>query len=252
MTTSLPSVYDQSLIQWGSFYFPAFTPLSVKLKINTADQSYSFPFSTVDMSNFAVSARISGAWDTMLTWMGYDQNGNVTSTLAASPVVFRVPMDSGATKLWAHDDSHIAEVEETYPGGTFGIVTKSTFLQATIQDASTISSNGVPFLEDFEILAPRTSQKSPVKAVANHGMSFSFHDGILTLTNAGELRKLEVFDLSGKLLASIDLRAYRISNGQYRIALRTILNLTGHRVLLVKLIGPAFQKTIKLIPGGVR
>jgi hypothetical protein len=252
MTASLPSASDQSLIQWGPFYFPAFTPLSVKLKINSTDLSYSFPFASVDMSDFAVSARTSGGWDTTLTWMGYDQNGNVTSTQTFSPVVFRVPMDSGAAKLWAHDDSHIAEVEETYPGGTFGIVTKSTFLQATIQDVSTISSNGVPFLEDFEILAPRTSQRSQAKSVARHGMLFSFHDGILTLTNVGELRRLEVFDLSGKLLASIDLRAYRIANGQYRIALRTILNLTGHRVLLVKLIGPAFQKTIKLIPGGVR
>ena len=252
LTASLPSAADQSLMPWASFNFPAFTPLTVQLRINTSEQAFTFPFKSVDVSDFAVSARISGTWDTSLTWLGYDQGGNITSTFKVSPVLFKVPVDSGAAKLWAHDESHIAEVEETYPGGTFGIVTKSTFLQATIKDVSTISSSGIPFLEDFEILAPKTSQRTPVKAASARSFAFSFHDGILTLTNAGELRKLDVFDLSGKLLASIDLRSYRTAAGQYRIALRTIMRLAGHRVLFVKITGFTFQKTIKLVSGGVR
>jgi hypothetical protein len=252
VTASLPSVYNQSLMAWGAFYFPAFTPVTVQLKIKTSEEAFTFPISSVDMGDFAVSARISGTWDTALTWMGYDQSGNITSTLLTRPVIFREQLDSGVAKIWAHDESHIAEVEETYPGGTFGIVTKSTFLQATIKDIGTIASNGIPFLEDFEILAPRTSQRSQIKAAALRGMAFSFHGGVLTLINAGDLRKLEVFDLSGRLLASVDLRAYRVAHGCYRIALRTIMRLAGHRVLLVKISGALFQKTIKLIPGGIR
>jgi hypothetical protein len=39
-------------------------------------------------------------------------------------------------KLWANDESHLTDKEEIYPAGTFGIVNKAAFLQATIDNKS--------------------------------------------------------------------------------------------------------------------
>ncbi len=248
---SLPSIWDQSLAQWGSYYFPAFSPLTVQLRIQTSDQPYSFPLTSASAGNFSITARTTAVWDTLFTWIGFDQNGKVTSTLTTKPVIFREPLDSGAAKIWAHDPDHLAQVEETYPGGTFGVVTKSTFLQATVQDISSDTSSSVPFLADFEILAPRSLSARQVKPASVNAFKASFRDGILTLTNAGDLRRLDVFDLSGKLLASVDLRACRVASGTYRVALRSLIRMAAHRVFLVRISGPSFLRTLKLTPGGI-
>jgi len=251
LVSSLPSVTDQSLVQWNGSYFPAFFPLTVQLRIQNADMPYSFPIASLSASDFTITGRTAGAWDTVFTWIGFDQKGKVTATLATKPYLFREPTDSGVAKIWAHDVNHVAEVEETYPGGTFGIVTKSTFLQATIADTSSLNSNTVPFLADFEILAPRSTQVKTAKHSAASGMTIVYRDGILSLTNAGDLRRLELFDLSGRLLARIDLAAFKIGAGSYRIALRSFAKLSGHRVFIVKISGPSFQRIFKLTPGGI-
>jgi hypothetical protein len=248
---SLPSITDQALVQWNGSYFPAFFPLTVQLRIQNADKPYSFPIASLSASDFTITGRTAGAWDSVFTWMGFDQKGKVTATLVTKPFLFREPTDSGVAKIWAHDVNHVAEVEETYPGGTFGIVTKSTYLQATIADTSSINSNSVPFLADFEILAPRNTQAKPAKHKVVGGMTVAYRDGILSLTNAGDLRKLELFDLSGKLLARIDLAAFKTGAGSYRIALRSFAKLSGHRVFIVKISGPSFQRIFKLTAGGI-
>ncbi len=250
MFGSLSQVSDQSLVPWQSFNFPAFAPLTVQLTIRTSEHPYAFSFTTDGDSNFATTARTSGVMDSVFTWEGFDQKGKETFSITTQPLVIRAPADSGVAKIWAHDDSHVSEVEEPYPGGTFGIVTKSTFLQATLQDTSTVASGTVPFLADYQILA----QKSSVRTVLPHttaGLKISFRDGILSLANAGDLRRLDIYDLSGRLLASVDLRAWSTGSGSYRVALRSLIRLAGHRVFIVRITGPSFMRVFKLTAGGI-
>jgi hypothetical protein len=253
ISASLPQVWDQGLSQWQGFYYPSFTPVTVQLKIQTSQQAYSFPLASLEPSDFAISARVSAVWDTIITWIGFDPKGQLTSSFTTAPLIISVPQDSGLAKIWAHDDNHLAEKEEVYPGGTFGVVTKAAFLAASLADTSSEASATISFLTEGEILAPRSALQNKVSS-ARHLRSavVSLAHGFLNISNAGELTRLEFFDISGRLLLRLDPAQFRISEGNYRIPLAKFAALKAHRMLIIRMSGKTACKTMKIMTGGLK
>ncbi|HUI93416.1 MAG TPA: hypothetical protein VLX68_14305 [Chitinivibrionales bacterium] len=252
LSASLPWVTSQNLSQWQGFYYPSFSPVTVQLKIKTSQQAYSFPLASLEPSNFAISARVSGVWDTIISWVGFDPSGHITSSFTTAPLIISVPQDSGVAKIWAHDDNHLAEKEEVYPGGTFGIVTKSTFLAASLADTTIDTSATIPFLSDNEILAPRSALRSKVFSAKHFQPVVAFSHGFLDISNAGELTRIEFFDISGRLLLRLDPAQFRMSDGNYRIPLARFSVLKAHRVLIIRMSGKTDVRTMRIMTGGLK
>jgi len=162
------------------------------------------------------------------------------------PMVYRFANDSGLAKVWAGDEGHTADKEEVYPGGTFGIVTKSTYLQATTTDLSPDISETVPFLRDEEIHAPRTPimKASAKKAVQRTLVQYS--NGLLTISASRELREAFIYDANGRLVERINLTSSRIGGGQYRVLLKK--RVSG--VLVIRLVAEDYAETVRLTIGG--
>jgi hypothetical protein len=249
---SVPSMYEQGLQTWAGYYFPSFSPVTVQLKINNQAQPYSFPMSGRSLGTLAVALRTALDWDTTLQWIGFDQNGVVTSSTTESPQVFRTPMDSGLAKVWARDESHVAEKEEVYPGGTFGIVTKATYLQATMADMYFDYTETVPFLADEEIQAPRSPVKRPVSAACRQTVSVKISGAMLCLESSHTLRALRVFDIHGRLVRTIDLRKYGAGSGSFRVPLSAIRPTGASSIFVVTIEGEGIHQSLKLTAGGIQ
>jgi hypothetical protein len=247
-----PAGMSQSLSPYFGFNFPMFFPATVQLSVKTTDQPYLFPLDGVNPGPFAVSIRSQAQWDTVFNWTGFASNGAVTAATSTKPWIFSAPLDSGLAKVWAKDPSHIADREEIYPGGTFGIVTKATYLQATTKNISADVAHSVPFLTDDEIHTARTAVKKVKNALAAKNFAMVFHAGILIIRSPIAISKIEVFDLTGKLIMTIDPLRYIVAQGQYRIPLKSILHLKGIRAYIVRVSGVSLQKIITINLEGLR
>ncbi len=228
-----------NLYFWNGFLFPSFSPAAVRLRIKSAEQSYDFQLpQNVWSTPLNFTGRVSASWDTVFYWTGFDDAGKQISTVEIKPVVYSFHADSALAKLWAGDKDHISETEEEYPGGTFGILTKATFFQATKNSAVKSSSRNVAFLSDEEIFAPKT----PVKNRATQSVKpfVLYRNGVLQISSADEYQTLKIYDLNGKLLLSLELSRFRSSGSTLKIPIakmlgnrakgKMVLVLTGKRV----------------------
>jgi hypothetical protein len=239
-----------NLYQWRGFLFPSFSPVLVQLRIKSADQNYSFALNqNVWSLQFSTIARSSAPWDTTLYWIGLDGAGKQTATIEEHPIVFSTHADSALAKIWASDEDHIAESEEIYPGGTFGILTKATYLQATINSIAENDSRTIPYLGDEEIFASRTPVTNKAKLTIKPVICF--RDGILDIKIETKYTKLKIFDLNGRQLLCLELSRYRTADGHFKIPLSMILAGKGRGKLLVVLTGKDIDR-YTLIIGGAR
>ncbi|MBN2036670.1 MAG: hypothetical protein JW768_08020 [Chitinispirillaceae bacterium] len=249
---SVPAGTDQRIRTYLGFRFPMFFPATVELSISNGQNPYLFPLDGVNPGVFAITARAVEQWDTVFNWKGLDSEGAMTARFSAKPFIFRTENDSGLAKVWAKDESHLAEIEEIFPGGTFGIVTKATFLQATRDNISEMVAQGVPFLTDEEIKVRRTGITSLKKKGVLSGISTRYARGVLCITSATPLSHVEFFDLSGKKLGSVSLARFVTGKGSYSIPVATFLFLKTRKIVLVKIVGASFQKVVKLNIGDYR
>lgn len=244
---------EKKIYSWNDFRFPAFNPVTLQLTVTNAEQPYSFPLDSDDWKTaLTFTARTGPTWDTLLQWEGFDAEGTPTRTITETPTVFRFHADSGLAKLWAGDGDHIAESEAIHPGGTFGILTKATFLQATTADMSEELSSTVPFLSDDEIYAPREISAKNKKAKINRKVSLRLTNGILHISNPGTFTTLSVFDLQGRLLMQIDLENYRRSINNYLIPLARLLKRNGLRMSVLRLSGNGTSRIFNIINGSIK
>jgi protein required for attachment to host cells len=242
-----------ALYRWNDFRFPVFNPATIQLTVTNAQQPYSFPLKVTDWNNaLTFTARTDAAWDTVLQWEGFDAEGVSTRTITEQPTAFRFHADSGLAKLWAGDGDHIAESEAVYPGGTFGILTKSTFLQATTADMAEDVSSTVPFLNDDEIYAPREVAVKNSHSTQSSRLSLRMTSGILYISNPGSFTMLSVFDLQGRLIATIDLQRYRQSGGNCVLPLLRLLKRNGLRMFVIRLSGKGTSRMFNIINGSVQ
>jgi hypothetical protein len=242
-----------SLYQWSEYRFPAFSPVTIQLTIRNAAQPFSFPLNKNTWQQaMTFTARTLADWDTVLTWTGFDATGKPTKTIDEHPCVFSCFADSALAKLWAGDNNHIAEKEEVFPGGTFGILTKATYLQATSANIADETDRTVPFLSDEEILAPRSAtirkQTSP-KAPA---MIACIINGDLHLKTPGQPSGLRIFDLQGKVLLDISIERYRTSDGGFTVPLSRLLKKKSLHTLVIQLYSNNCRQTIRLINGRIQ
>ncbi|MBN1758768.1 MAG: hypothetical protein JW863_10640 [Chitinispirillaceae bacterium] len=244
-----------ALYSWSNFRFPAFNPVTLQLTVKNAEQPYSFPLDIGDWgSALTFTARTGPAWDTVLQWEGFDAEGTPTRIISERPTIYRFHADSGLAKLWAGDGDHIAESEVVYPGGTFGILTKATFLQATTDDVAEDISATVPFLSDDEIYAPRADAAENKRPELNRRLSLRLTNGILQISNPGDFTTFSVFDLQGRLLVKVNLERYRTSGNHYSIPLARLLKRHGLRMCVIRLSGNGTGngRTFNIINGSLK
>jgi hypothetical protein len=241
---------QKGLYQWRGYLFPTFSPVLIQLRINNALQPLSYPLSQNTWGQpFSLSARETALWDSAFVWTGFDGAGVPTVSIEEKPMVYIIHADSGIAKLWADDENHIAEKEDVYPGGTFGILTKATFFQATVDNISDIDQSSIPFLNDDEIHTPRT--KTIKKANADIKSTLKIVKGVLNIETEKDFSILKITDLTGKVILSIDLNRYKTGIHTYSIPLSAILQKYGKKKLLGILIGKTTQ-VLTIDIGGLR
>ncbi|MBN1309167.1 MAG: hypothetical protein JXA18_14685 [Chitinispirillaceae bacterium] len=250
ITASLPA---SKLFPWSNYSFPAFSPVTIQLSVSNADQPFSFPLKKQSWeAALTFTARTAAAWDTILTWTGFDSEGKPTRTITEQPQVFRHHADSGLAKLWAGDHSHIAEKEEIYPGGTFGILTKATYLQATKENIADDISRSVPYLTDDEIQASRSSSVSNRIHASQRKTALRIIHGNLHIFSPRQFTALKVFDLQGRLLLHLDLKNYASPTGGFIIPLGKFLKTRRFNMLVIQLSGKGCRETFNIINGRVQ
>jgi hypothetical protein len=251
-SATIPSGMNLKLVPYWGFNFPMFFPATVQLGIYNNDRPFLFPLDGVHPGSFAVSIRMQTAWDTVFNWTGFASNGEKTAVFSMTPYLFQNHSDSGLVKIWAKDENHLTDKEEIYPAGTFGIVTKAAFLQATIQNINTDIAKNVPFLQDNEIHAPRTRIASPCKPPTMPKIKIELHQGILSVTSSTVISKIEFFDLQGRLIGSIDPSRLKAGRNHYRIPLNILFNFKGLKMMVIKISSISQTKIFKLNLEGVQ
>jgi hypothetical protein len=246
MRESIPAETKQKLKPYLGFYFPMFFPATVQLSVANGPNPYLFPLDGIKPGSFAVTIRAADQWDTVFNWKGFASDGEITATYSSRPMIFTPENDSGLAKVWAKDESHLTEIEEIYPGGTFGIVTKATYLQATINDISPAVARGVPFLQDEEIHVQRTGIIAAKKRCAAAGISARYARGVLLITAPVPLSRIEFYDLTGRKIGVVSLDRFAWGQGSFRIALNTLGFLKARKMVVMKIIGGSVQKIMKL------
>jgi hypothetical protein len=252
ISASLPSGMQRKLVSYMGFNWPMFFPATVQLRVDNGSRPFLFPISGEHSGVFAVSIRMQTPWDTMFNWTGFASNGEKTANFSMRPYLFQTSIDSGLVKIWAKDENHFTDKEEIHPAGTFGIVTKEAFLQATVKNINPDIAMSVPFLNDNEIHAPRTSIANPRKLHPGQEMSVTLARGGITVFSFFPAVKIELFDVRGRRLASVNPSQWATGKNHYFIPIHRILNVKGLKTLFVKISGNSQSKTFKLNLEGLR
>jgi hypothetical protein len=250
---ALRGAWQQGLSSWGSYLFPAFEPSTVELKIVNPLRPYSFPLSVSTDRQFAVVIKTSEEFLPGLQWTGYDVFGKVTNVLSTTPLSFATPQDSGLAKIWARDGSHVCDREEDLLGARYGIVTKATFLRASIEDQVALESDGVPFLDDEEIhVTPVRPKDAAKKNTAS--LQYTVKGGMLSFTvpAKADVRTVEFFNLRGRLVLSLELSRFRLTDGSFSIPLRQLLPSKAAALLIARVKGSGYFSTFTFNFGGVQ
>lgn len=239
-----------NLYNWKGFLFPSFSPIIIQLRIRNAEQPFSFPLTESEWKiPLSITGRTYAPWDSVLVYTGIDSEGKQTGSVAVLPLIYRTPADSGLAKIWANDKEHITDNEDIYPGGTFGILTKATYFQATIKSVIEDDHTKMcPYLNDDEIFAPKTAIVKNVLSVKKSVVSIT--NGILNITTPKNYTTLKVVDLSGRVLLSIDIKKFRIGSSGFKIPMNLLLKKFASKKITVVLLGDGTE-IITLLCGGV-
>ncbi len=241
---------SSNLFMWKYFYFPSFRPTIIQLRIRNAQQPFSFPMAENDWKKpISITGRTDTEWDSTFVFTGIDGDGKQTGSVTVQPLVYRIHADSGLAKIWANDKDHIADNEDIYPGGTFGILTKSTYFQATIKNiVEDDHTKTCPYLNDDEIFAPKTAVRKSVHNVSKSTISIA--NGVLNITTPRNFSTLKIIDLSGRVLLSIDIKIFRTGISGFKIPMNLLLTKFASRKLTLVLSGDGTE-IITLLCGGV-
>ena len=113
-------------------------------------------------------------------------------------------------------------------------------------------SSTVPFLNDDEIYAPREVAVKNNRSAQSSRLSLRMTSGILYISNPGSFTMLSVFDLQGRLIATIDLQHYRQSGGNCVLPLLRLLKRNGLRMFVIRLSGKGTSRMFNIINGSLR
>lgn len=241
---------SNTLYNWKNFLFPSFSPIIIQLRISNTQQPFSFPLTENDWKKpLSITGSTSAQWDSVLVFTGIDSEGRQTGTVNIKPMVFKFFADSGLAKIWANDNEHIADNEEIYPGGTFGILTKATYFQATVKSIMEDDhTKTCPYLNDDEIFAPKSAIQK--KAVSIKKSVISLTNGILNITTPRNFTTLKIIDLSGRVLLSMDIKKFRTGISGFKIPMSLFMTKFASRKITLVLSGDGTE-IITLLCGGV-
>lgn len=210
--------------------FPVFQPASVEYRAFAGNHSHSvvLPFSLAAQREAVIKAE--GPFADTVQLQGIDALGRKTRIYTLSPRMLRSQADTGLARIWAADPDRIAEAGEVDLGMRYGILTKGTFLGAGVGEgrlqAAQIDPGGVALL-------PKSVRVGAVSA-------FRLERGMLRIAppaawaaRAGSgAPRLEIYDLGGRLMASIRLDGFR-QGGGFAIPIGYFLKFGRHRIVLV-------------------
>lgn len=225
--------------------FPVFQPSTVEYRAFTPARSHAVVMPFNPRAERSAIIKAEGAFADSLQLQGIDALGRKTRILALAPRILRSAADSGLARLWAADPDRIAEGSEVDLGMRYGILTKGTYWGAGVDDG---------------VLKP--GEPTPIRSLPK---SLAFGEARVFSLEGGRLRiapltamgppglglRLDIYDLRGRLVLSLDLASFRTGNGRggYSIALEALGSLGRARYHLV-LRGAARLQSYSLFLGG--
>ncbi|MGB7568418.1 MAG: hypothetical protein WBM07_11185 [Chitinivibrionales bacterium] len=248
---AIPSAQTQNLEYYAGYFFPAFEPKSVSLRINHGTENYTFPLAPESNNTLALSAKSQAPWDTLFEWTGYNGNGQKTASAVSLPSINRVILDSGTVKIWAGDPNRLSDDQEENIGGVYGIITKAFGMRASTKDTVSSPGKSIAYLTNGQITMPLAVAKNPVSAM-DLPSRFSFHmvDGylILNLPVVGNHCTLTIVDMAGRCLLKIKIAGFG-AGGRYRVPVKQLLADRFSRLFCARIEGDNFQKNFILFQG---
>ncbi len=246
--TLVATPQQQHLSPWQGFYFPFFQPSTIKVNIRDRVQTYSFPVAANDGEMINVVLKSSRAWDTTITWVGYDPYGDSTGALSITPFNYETELDTGLAKVWARDIHRVTEKEEDQLGARYGLVTGGSYLAASSGDRVSFSGNSVPYLERDEIDIEVTPV-APVTRVYVHRLQHYIRANALYLGWGTDMayRSIEVYDFRGRLIARLSLAGFLLNRNEAMVPLTEIGLAKKTGMYLVRVRGISKTSSFKLI-----
>ncbi len=218
--------------------FPVYQPTSVEYRAFTASRSHAVVMAFSASAEREAMIKGATAFADTLQLQGIDVLGRKTRILSLKPRAQAVPNDSGLARLWAADVDRIAEASEVDIGMRYGILTKGTYLAAGVGE-------GIAHLPDGGVAVLPKS----VRVAA--GRTFRLEGGMLRLDASqriGAHARLQLYDLAGRLMGSLELDAFRVGDG-FAIPLDRFARYGTSRLVIV-LRGAGRVQPFTLVLGG--
>lgn len=252
--SACPDIAEQNLINRDGGYFPSFEPETIHLQVFNGQTPYAFPLPANLSEGFTANAKAPAVWDSVIHWVGFDGEGRKTAAIKTQPLVYESDFDTGLVKIWATDESRIWYLDEPYIGSKYGILTKSTYFQASVEDVSPNLARGVPYLSPDEIEYPIATIRRDISQVKVFKPIVRMRGRRLFFRLPSHLKDavVYIYNLQGRLITSINLESYRVDATTFLVPLNALDRSLSHACFVVSIRASEYSATVKVISGGTK
>lgn len=220
--------YDQEYgCQTISYNFPAEVKLnfSMRLKLNGVQHYFDLAQS---QNQFRLAFHSNTPVDSTISWEAYNERGNIVASLTEKMKSIRTVKDSAVVKIVAADLGMVSDKYSSKEiGAVFGVVRNDYALVALEADSigatlnTSLQATGLPHLKISEIFFPEPA--NPTTRIENKKWMSMLHIQSLPSSRIrimvkgdlkNSLRKVEILNLHGKVVANISVEALMLS-GQF-------------------------------------
>lgn len=215
-----------------SYNFPAEVKLhfSMRMKLNGVQHYYDL---AQNKNQFRLAFHTMTAVDSTLAWDAYNEKGEIVASLTEKVQSLRTTKDSAVVKIVAADLGMTSDVySQKEIGAVFGVVRNDYALVALEADSigaalnTSLQTKGLPHLKISEIFFPELGTSTPPPPptqIENKKWMSLLHIQSLPASRIrilvqgnlkNSLRKVEILDLHGKVVANISVEALMLS-GQF-------------------------------------
>jgi hypothetical protein len=246
----------RNFISVGNFKMPEYKPTSILLKVSTSSKNYNFPLSP-EQPSFSIIAKSDNTWNSQLTWTGYDASGSLISTATSTAIAYNAINDTGLVKLWAFNDERLSETKETNLGYKYGVISEENYMKiyptfkgydsSATEFATSMNyySKTPDYNDPYQVIGVKNQLLSDVQ-----NFSCTYHAGLLHITLPANkiIKRIQIYSLSGKLIADFNPAQFRTSFG-YNISLSSIHKNSGNAtgIILVRIDGEDYKMSQKIL-----
>jgi hypothetical protein len=210
---------------------------------------YNYAKDTIAVDTMFFAGHSTAAWSDAVEWRAYDRDNALLGTYMYTPPAVSSPQDAFCAKLWAGAHNPVSDTSFLrHRGARYGVVDENYSLLALEHDAmpqketELVESEGLPFLTDNEIFAPKLAESYDRRSTAaqtprGETTRFAFRDlgngnFKVVLPDHEKTLTIRIYDLRGRLVCQLKKRAGgdnsvrfrnkdRLSRGIYTVLLIT-------------------------------